>query len=506
MSNTRRKANPALLADFYKLSHRELYPEGTEYVYSTWTPRGNRIQYVTGVVSFGLQAFIKGYLQDYFDENFFNLPKEEVIADYVRIVKHTLGGDPQTKHLEDLHDLGYLPLSIKALPEGTITPFRVPTITIQNTDPRFFWLTNYIETLMSCELWQAETSATIANAYRKYFDTKAMETVGNTDTVPFMAHDFSMRGMSSLESATLSGMSHLLSFQGTDTLPAILGLERFYGADVTKELVGTSIPATEHSIQCAFGDDMEYLRNTLTKVHPNGFCSIVSDGYDLWDVIGRVIPALKDEINARDGRAVIRPDSGDPVLIVAGDPNGKTEIERKGVVEALWDIFGGTETEKGYKLLSSKVGVIYGDSITFERAVRITESLQAKGFAFGNCVFGIGSYTYNYVSRDSLGNALKSTLCVVNGEERQIYKNPKTDDGLKKSQKGMVAVVKDGDTFAFIDHLGLSDKIKGDQLVEVYRDGKLLVEQSLSEIRARLAEGRKTMLIPVISLVIPPAE
>lgn len=497
---------PVLAADFYKLSHRELYPEKTEYVYSTWTPRGNRVPHVTGVVSFGLQAFIKNYLIDFFNENFFGRPKEEVIAEYVRMVKNTLGGEPQTKHLEDLHDLGYLPLSIKALPEGTITPFRVPTITIQNTDPRFFWLTNYIETLASCELWQASTSATLANSYRKYFESKSMETVGNCDMVPFMGHDFSMRGMSSLSSAVSSGMGHLLSFSGTDTIPAIMAMEKFYSADVTKELVGTSIPATEHSIQCAFGNDMAYLENTISRVHPNGLVSIVSDGYDLWDVIGRVIPVLKEKIMARDGKVVIRPDSGDPVLIVAGDPNGKTEVERKGVVEALWDIFGGTVTEKGFKLLDSHIGVIYGDAITFERAVRITEGLQAKGFAFGNCVFGIGSYTYQYNTRDTFGHALKSTLCVIDGEEIQIFKDPKTDDGLKKSQKGRVAVFTDGSTFSFADEYSLSDKIEGDQLVEVYRDGKLLIDQTFSEIVARLAAGRATMAVPVLSLKIEDAE
>lgn len=491
------KLSAALLCDFYKISHRNMYPDGTEVVYSTWTPRASRMKGIDHVVNFGQQAFIKNYLIDFFDTNFFSRPKEEVIAEYTRILKYTLGvANPDSSHIEELHDLGYLPLSIKSLPEGTLVPLRVPMLTIQNTNPKFFWLTNYIETLASCELWQAMTSATIAREYRKILDYYAMETVGNTDFVMFQGHDFSMRGMSSLQSAITSGMGHLLSFSGTDTIPAIQGAENAYNANIEKELVGTSIPATEHSIQCAFGDDMAYLENMLNVVHPTGPVSIVSDGYDFWDVIARVIPALKDKILARDGgpesldKVVIRPDSGDPILIVCGDPNGKTELEKKGAVEALWDIFGGTVTDKGYKLLDSHIGLIYGDAITLRRCEEICRQLEAKGFASINAVFGIGSYTYQYNTRDTFGFALKSTLCVINGDEKQIFKDPKTDNGIKKSQKGRVVVLKEGDSLKFMDGLNLKDDIAGDQLVEIYRDGKLLLDETFANIRARLAGGK----------------
>jgi nicotinamide phosphoribosyltransferase len=314
-----------------------------------------------------------------------------------------------------------------------------------------------------------------------------MDTVGNTDFVPFQGHDFSMRGMSSLESATSSGMGHLLSFSGTDTVPAIQGAELYYGANVEKELVGTSIPATEHSVQCSYGDDMAYFENMISKVYPSGFVSIVSDGYDFWDVVDRVIPALKDKIMARDGKVVVRPDSGDPVAIICGDPNGKTELERKGAVEALWDIFGGTVTAKGYKLLDSHIGLIYGDAITLQRAGEIMSRLAEKGFASINVVFGIGSFTYQYNTRDTFGFALKSTACVINGEEKHIFKNPKTDDGTKKSQKGRVAVLNTGNMLVVVDELSLKDNVPEDRLIEVFRDGKLLVEQTFSEIRHRLA-------------------
>jgi nicotinamide phosphoribosyltransferase len=484
--------NPMLLCDFYKISHKAMYPEGMEVCYSTWTPRASRMKGVDKVVAFGFQSFIKNYLIDYFNENFFEVPVEDIVADYRRVLKYTLGvADANATHIVDLWKLGYLPLSIKALPEGTLVPLRVPMLTIQNTNPKFFWLTNYIETLASCELWQSSTSATISHEYRKILDKAALETVGNTEFVGFQGHDFSMRGMSSLNSAVSSGMGHLLSFAGTDTIPAIEGAEHFYNANIESELVGTSIPATEHSIQCAYGNDMEYLKRMMTEVHPNGFVSIVADGYDFWDVIGRVLPALKTTIMSRSGgplgdKVVIRPDSGDPVLIVCGDPEGKTELERKGAIEALWDIFGGTVTEKGYKLLDSHIGLIYGDAITLNRAKEITDRLKAKGFASINVVFGIGSYTYQYNTRDTFGFALKSTLCVINGDEKQIFKDPKTDNGIKKSQKGRVAVLKDGNGLKVVDGLTLKDEIKGDMLVEVFRDGNLLVDQTFGNIRAKL--------------------
>lgn len=488
--------NSMLLCDFYKIAHRFMYPVGTEIVYSTWTPRASRMKGVNEVVVFGQQAFIKNYLIKFFNENFFNIPLSEIVEDYKRTLKFTLGvQDADTTHIAELHNLGYLPLLIKALPEGTVAPLRVPTMTIQNTDKRFFWLTNYIESLASSELWQPATSATISREYRKILDKYSLETVGNTDFVQFQGHDFSMRGMSSLQSAISSGMGHLLSFVGTDTIPAIQSAEILYNANIEKELIGTSIPATEHSIQCTYSDDLTYLRRMITEVHPNGFVSVVSDGYDFWNVIGNVIPALKKEIMARTGgpvgdRVVIRPDSGDPVKIVCGDPDAVPgSLEHKGAVEALWDIFGGTVTDKGYKVLDSHIGLIYGDAITLLRCNEICEKLKEKGFASVNCVYGIGSYTYQYNTRDTFGFALKSTLAVINGEERPIFKDPKTDDGIKKSQKGAVSVFRSVIVgLTVIDNLPLDGGTWNftNELREIFKDGVLLVDDSFSEIRKRL--------------------
>lgn len=499
--------NPMLMADFYKLSHRNLYPQGTELVYSTWTPRDSRNSSITKVVAFGFQSFVQNYLVEHFNSNFFNHNKSYVVSEYVRIVKNTLLIEkPETQHIEDLHDLGYLPLEVKAVEEGSLVPVKCPMLTIQNTDPRFFWLTNYIETLASTELWQPTTSATIANEYRKILNAAAEKTVGNTDFVQFQGHDFSMRGMSSLQSGMASGAGHLLSFVGTDTIPAISYLEKFYGANVEKELVGCSVPATEHSIQCAYGNDLEYFRNTINNVHPSGIVSIVSDGYDFWDVVGNVLPALKADIMKRDGKVVIRPDSGDPVKILCGDNDVvyskatsilKIDInetlttfhQERGLIQCLWDTFGGTINEKGYKVLDSHIGAIYGDSITLDRCRDICSRLEAAGFASTNVVFGIGSYTYQYNTRDSFGFALKSTLVKINGEEKQIFKAPKTDSGIKTSQKGTVVVFDQGGQIQWKDGMMLSEALLQEDrnlLKTIFKDGQVYNLTTLTKVRAKL--------------------
>ncbi|MDU0074872.1 nicotinate phosphoribosyltransferase [Bacillus sp. IS1] len=489
------KKTPAtLLADFYKLSHREQYPEKTESVYSTLTPRSNIFfPRADKIIVFGVQGFVKKYLIEYFNNHFFRRPKQEIVNEYMRIVKNALGKEnPDTNHIEELHDLGYLPIKIRALKEGSRVPMRVPVLTIENTDKRFFWLTNYLETILSTETWQPMTSATIAYQYKKILDKYALKTVGDTEAVGFQGHDFSMRGMSSLESAQTSGAGHLLSFNGTDTIPAITYLEEYYDADVEKELVGSSISATEHSVMCSYGDENEFdlFKHLMTSVYPSGFFSVVSDTWDFWKVIGEYLPKLKKEVMNREGKVVIRPDSGDPVLILIGDPNGETELERKGLIECLWDIFGGTMTRKGYKLLDSHIGAIYGDSITLDRCERIVEGLEAKGFASVNVVFGIGSYTYQYNTRDTFGFAVKATHAIVDGEERMLFKNPKTDDGTKRSQRGRVAVINENDELTLIDGLTIqaynSEFKNQDQMEDVFIDGKLVRDQSLQDIRKRI--------------------
>lgn len=485
-----------LLCDFYKISHREQYPEGTEVVYSTWIPRESRVDGIDHVVQFGIQGFIQTWLKDYFDEHFFSRPWDDVKLEYKTFIAATLGMEnASSAHLYELHQLGYLPLEVKALPEGTLTPLRVPMATVENTDPRFFWLTNYIETLWSCEVWHSATSATVAHEYRKLLDAYALETTGSTAGVEFQCHDFSIRGMTSLESAAKSGAAHMLSFVGTDNIPGIKYLEKYYGADTLHELVGTSIPATEHSVMCAYGqDEVASYRRLLTEVYPNGLVSIVSDTWDLWKVMTEVVPSLHDEIMARDGKFVVRPDSGDPVDIICGllgAPEHSTKPEDKGVIELLWDEFGGTTNAQGYKVLDSHVGAIYGDSITPERAQRICERLKRKGFASTNIVFGVGSYTYQYTTRDVFGFAMKSTWCKINGESVPIFKDPATDKNkVKKSLKGRVAVVKGFDRLVAIDGLDEDTEKQYDSLLTVvFRDGEIYDRQTLAQVRTRLRPG-----------------
>lgn len=482
------KVPATLLADFYKVSHREQYPHGTELVYSTWTPRVSRHEEIVEVVHFGHQKFIKEFLIDYFNQNFFSRKEDEVAEEYERYIRFALGNpNPNSQHIRDLHKLGYLPLKIRALPEGSVVAVKTPTMTVHNTNTKFFWLTNYIETLLSAEMWQASTSATIAREYRKILNKYALDTVGNIGGVEFQGHDFSMRGMSSLSSSVSSGLGHLLSFVGTDTIPAISGAEYYYNANIEKELVGTSIPATEHSVMCANGqDEYEVIKRLITEVYPSGFISIVCDTWDFWNIVGNVLPRLKDEIMARDGRVVVRPDSGCPVKIMCGDINDPNEFAKKGVVECLFDTFGGSVTEKGYKLLDSHIGAIYGDSITRERATAISQLLMDKGFASINAVYGIGSFTYQYNTRDTFGYAMKSTLVQIDGVEKQIFKDPKTDNGTKKSAKGGVRVYEENGVLKYQDELSLAETANNTLLRDVFVDGKLLVDENFSDIRARI--------------------
>ena len=491
--------NTLHLSDGYKVDHRNQYPEGTELVYSNWTPRKSRVKGVDKVVFFGLQYFIKKYLQEEFDQNFFGKPKAEVVKKYKRRIGSYLGPDAiKYEHVEALHDLGYLPIEIKAVHEGMLVPMRMPMFTIKNTLPEFFWITNFLETISSCIIWMPCTSATMSLQYRKILNRFAEMTGGDTEFIPFQAHDFSFRGMAGLEAAMMSGAGHLLNFSGTDTIPAIDFLEDFYNADSDKELVGVSVPATEHSVMCMGTQDDETgtFRRLINETYPTGIVSIVSDTWDFWKVITEYIPELKNEILARDGKVVIRPDSGDPVKIICGDPDATVGSPAyKGAVECLWETFGGTTTAKGYKLLDSHIGLIYGDSITLERCETICQQLADKGFASTNTVFGIGSYTYQYVTRDTFGFAMKATYGEVNGKGRNIFKDPKTDDGTKRSAKGMLSLHgSDTEIKELREEVNKAEEATG-MLETIYKDGKLVKEVSLSEIRALLEKQLKAKMM-----------
>ena len=423
--------NPLHATDFYKTGHVAQYPKGTTLVYSNFTCRADTHADVLPdfdhkTVFFGLQGVLQWLLVDLWDDQFFHQRKEDVVAAFTRRLQSSLGlAEVDTSHVEALHDLGYMPLEIKALPEGSRVDIRVPLFTIQNTHPDFFWLTNYVETQLSSELWKSITSATTAYEYRRLLDMYAAETGSDAAFVPWQAHDFSMRGLSGIHDASQSAAGHLLSFLGTDTIPAIDYLETYYLA--RHDFVGGSVPATEHSVMCMGGQDDEVgtFRRLLTETYPAGIVSIVSDTWDFWSMMTTGVAELKQDILGRDGKAVFRPDSGDPVLILCGDLNAEPgSPEYKGAVECLWDVFGGTTTGKGYKTLDSHVGLIYGDSITLTRCSEILERLAQKGFSAGNVVFGVGSFTYQHVTRDNFGTAIKATFGVVDGQDRELFKDP----------------------------------------------------------------------------------
>jgi nicotinamide phosphoribosyltransferase len=483
--------NPVTAIDGYKVDHRRQYPDQTEIIFSNLTARTTRRNYTDKMVFFGLQYFIKDFLIKRWNADFFQQPKEAVISRFERRINNYLGpNNVGTQHIADLHDLGYLPIKIMALPEGSVYPLRVPCLVIFNTDERFFWLTNYLETILSTNVWGMCTSATTAHEYKKILSKYALETDGNTDFVNWQGHDFSFRGMFGAEAAAMSGAAHLLSFTGTDTIPAIDFLEDYYLADSDKELVGGSVAATEHSVMCAGGmeNELETFRRLIEDIYPAGIVSIVSDSWDFWQVMTDFTVQLKDKILARNGKVVFRPDTGSPVKMICGDATAPLDSpEYKGAIECLWEVFGGTESSKGYKQLDPHVGLIYGDSITIEIAEAICAGLKAKGFASTNVVFGIGSYTYQYVTRDTDGFAVKATFAKIGGTDKEIFKAPKTGDGTKNSAKGLVAVYKNAQgEFYLKDQASWSD-VYNCEFISVFENSKILNEVSLAEVRARLA-------------------
>lgn len=493
--------------DFYKTGHNRMLPEGTEYIYSNLTPRSARLARQLPdaddrMVFFGLQRFIKDFLIDQWNETFFNRPKEVVLAHYKRRVDGAIGkGAADIDSFAALHDLGYLPLHIRALPEGSRVPMKVPALTIINTDERFPWLTNYLESVLSSDLWKSCVNSSQAYEFRRLLETAAMETVGNTHFVPFQGHDFSMRGMSGHVDAANSGVAHLTSFVGTDTVGAIDVAEEFYPRKEGEPayLIGASVPATEHMVMCMGGQEteIETYRRLITQVHPSGVVSIVSDTWDYFKVLDNYNRVLKDEILGRRpdengmAKVVFRPDSGDPVHIICGDPNAPVgSPEHKGSVEVLWDIFGGSVTEKGYRVLNERVGLIYGDAITLERAKAIIEGLKAKGFASTNIVFGIGSFSYQFVTRDSFSIAMKATWGQVNGQGVNLLKDPKTSDGSKRSATGLLRVEEEGGTFVLYENQ-TKTAAEGGALRTVFLDGDQWNVESLGTVRGRIDASLK---------------
>ena len=577
--------NPLLMIDFYKACHESQYPKGLTKMVSYYTPRMSRLDDVDKVTLFGLQGFINEYLIEGFNKYFFERNINEVLNEYKRTLDYTMGeGSYNLDKVLKLHQLGYLPLEIRALPEGTRSNIGVPQIEISNTHPDFVWLVNTIETLLSCTMWHTQVSAEVGYRYRKIVDKYVDLTCENVDPRNVLG-DFSMRGQQSAESAIKSSASWLLSFNNTATVPAIMWLEKNYNCDVTKDVVGRGAISTEHSVMCSNfsvnGDEITQVKRLLTEIYPKHSFSMVSDSYDYWNMVTNTIPQCKEEILAHEGYIGIRGDSGDPIEVIAGKDiynfkdqnefdwflnspnrwawdvfdgaeydtdligyfNGEymkihvtcewmnergaytdrkyyfvdeynVTVERDyhptaedmGTVWALWQTFGGTVNAKGYKVLDPHVKAIYGDSITPYRCEQIYRRLEQKGFAINNVVLGVGSFsmmclenyndetdefTYSPYTRDTFGIAVKATYAEdADGNPIMIMKQPKGCDW-KKSQKGCCFVTHDengnytcDDGFTWTD----CDESDDNDLVTVFKDGKMVREWNLDGIRTRMYE------------------
>lgn len=566
--------NPAFDTDSYKLSHKHMEPDETKRIYSNFTPRfgyyfKRRFENHDGnVVVFGMQGFVAEELKHSWDKYFFSRPVEEVMEELTLIFFPYIGMNREKlEHFEKLHKLGYLPLKVKALPEGSIVPLNTPVMTIVNTHDDFSWLTNYIESVLSLNLHKPMTVATIARELSQLADYWWDKTVVDQTFKCFAIHDFSLRGHDAKAAARACGAGALLYSTGTDNVPGLLYARTMYGSSKDTAM---SVAASEHSvttlginfykdvpIQGELKTLVDQLQNRLlaldlmnefdqakgelitlyrllTERFPEGILSYVADSYDYWRVLTILLPILKDVIMARNGKLVIRPDSGDPVKMVCGytvtdltefvtitdlfkspvssnrfdviklgdgkyyrddssiDSSGEfvkaytelTKAEIKGSIAVLDEIFGSTTNSKGYKELPPQIGLIYGDGITYTRATGILSGLASKGYAASNVVLGVGSYTFASSTRDDLGFAIKATHAVVGELEVPIYKQPKTDSG-KNSAKGLLSVVKENGVYKTLSDVTPEQEALG-ELQVIFEDSKLFNITTFEEVKARL--------------------
>lgn len=482
-----------LFSDTYKHTHPRMYPKNLVKLVSSLIPRKNMSKEFDHMVFTGLQPFIMDYLVDGFNNQFFNLSIAEVEATYKRYMGVQIGVEnTEWESIKALHELGYLPLEIRALPEGTLVNMGIPVVEMINTHPDFAWVVQWVECVLQAELWAPCAYATIGKAYhdlaKKYYN----ETSDNAS--PFMAmSDFGMRGMSCMEDSIRTSAAWLISFDKTSTIPALPYIDKYYAAGCAENGIGRGGVSTEHSVMGANyaldGDEITFVKRLLTELYPNTSFSMVSDTYDYWNMVENIIPACKKEIMGHNGKLLIRPDSGDMVEITIR------------TIKSLWDNFGGIVNSKGYKVLDPHIGLIYGDGCTLNRVREIYEELKKLGFAATNVVFGVGAFCFHalfdsdnkmtVITRDTFGMAMKATYGQFGDEKLFIYKDPKTDKGnLKKSYKGCCQVLKWGNgNFTCIDeHLGWVDD--SDTCLEtVFKDGKLTKFQTFAEIRNNLYGG-----------------
>ena len=525
-----------LLTDFYKLCHMNMYDKRVVRMTSYLTPRGSRFPEQEWILMFGLQMFVHKYLLKDFDNNFFTLPWEEIEEQYKTVLEKSLLYSEREysqtlEKVKALHDLGYLPIKVRGLPEGKKVPVGVPCVEISVTDDRFAWVGQAVECLLSCSIWHPMVSATVGYRYRELAHDFAVKSSDKSDGTMSMC-DFSLRGQESIESAIASSVGWLASMKNSSTVPARALIEECYPATDKDALQVYGLTSTEHSVMTTDfainGDERETYRRLLTEVYPNTSFAAVCDSYDYWNVLTNILPSLKDEVNAHNGFIGVRHDSADPVEALCGIPqisvnllpdegfvrgcvrviteshkfeayshekfgqeftvyaveyingeqsqsrlvtgkfvldhvddviykvtsveNRERTWEEKGMVESIYDLFGGTVNSKGYKVANPHVKAVYGDSITLGRAKEIFERLDAKKFSIDNISLGVGSFSMEAVewdgklypfTRDTFSIAIKCTWAQLeDGTRIPVYKDPKGFTG-KKSQKGLCLVTED---------------------------------------------------------------
>jgi len=448
--------NIILNTDSYKSSHYLQYPPKSEYVSSYIEARGGEVD---ASLFFGLQAFIKAYLLRPFSQSDIEEAKAIVTA-------HGLPFNEEGwQYILDTYD-GYLPLEISAVPEGMLIPLKCPLVQVINTDKKVPWLTSYIETALLRAVWFPTTVATISYNIKQIIKRYLEETSDNAEAeLPFKLHDFGARGTSSQESAMLGGMAHLVNFQGTDTLSGIIGARRYYGA----EMAGFSIPASEHSTMTSWlreGESDAYANMVQQFGGKGKIVAVVSDSYDIYNAVSNIWgKALKEQVKQSESTLVIRPDSGEPREIV---------LE---VMKRVYEAFGGYKNSKGYIVLDDSVRIIQGDGVDAEAIRDILEILKREGFSADNIAFGMGGGLLQKPNRDTLRFAMKASAICVDGEWRDVYKDPITDSG-KRSKKGRLALTCDFETVR-VEELGERENL----LEPVFRDGELLREVCFDEVR-----------------------
>lgn len=455
--------NLILNSDSYKTSHWLQYPPDSQYMSSYVEARKGDHD----VVFFGLQAFIKEYLQ---------APITTADIDEAEMVI-TAHGLPFNRsgweRLVEKHD-GRLPIRIQAVPEGSIVPVSNVVCQIVNTDPEFYWLPSYLETALLRAIWYPSTVASLSYYCKNVIKSALEKSADNTDGLPFKLHDFGARGGSSMETIALGSLANLVNFSGTDSMTALVAASRWYGMD--KDMPAFSIPAAEHSTMTAWGRERETqaYANMLEQFGGEGnLVAVVSDSYDLWNAIDNIWgDTLKDNVENMGGTLVIRPDSGDPAKVVC---EALTRLAVK---------FGATTNSKGYKVLPDYVRLIQGDGINPQSLGKILDAVMAAGFSADNVTFGMGGGLLQQVNRDTMSWAMKASAICIADTWKDIYKDPITSQS-KRSKKGRLALIKDSNGQL---QTIKEDKLSGKQdnlLRDVYVDGTLLIEDTLTTIRKR---------------------